>query len=76
MSKGKKKGNLESHKKVGSKLVAPFNEIPNLTSMSWLNDRLPCMIWGGITYKRIRTRCSYRTIQTTLYCTGRSVPCR
>lgn len=53
MSKGKKKGNLESHKKVGSKLVAPFNEIPNLTSMSWLNDRLPCMIWGGLLIKEL-----------------------
>ncbi|MCG9725467.1 DUF5677 domain-containing protein [Vibrio brasiliensis] len=53
MGKRKKKGNLESHKKVGSKLVAPFNEIPNRTSMSWLNDRLPCMIWGGLLIHRL-----------------------
>lgn len=43
-----KKGNIESHKKEGSKLISPFNQIPNTSYMSWMNDRLPCMIWAGL----------------------------
>lgn len=43
-----KKGKIESHKKEGSKLISPFNQIPNTSYMSWMNDRLPCMIWAGL----------------------------
>ncbi len=42
--KPKNKGAIASHKKVGSKLVAPFNLIPNTSHVSWMNDRLPCMV--------------------------------
>jgi acyl-ACP thioesterase len=41
------KGTIDSHKKEGTKLISPFNQIPNTSYMSWMNDRLPCMIWGG-----------------------------
>jgi hypothetical protein len=46
--KKKNKGRIASHKKVGSKLITPFNQIPNTSYMSWMNDRLPCMVWGGL----------------------------
>ena len=41
-------GRIASHKKEGSQLIAPFNQIPNTSYMSWLNDRLPCMVWAGL----------------------------
>ncbi|WP_367111814.1 DUF5677 domain-containing protein [uncultured Psychrobacter sp.] len=44
----KNKGRIDSHKKEGSKLISPFNQIPNTAYMSWMNDRLPCMVWGGL----------------------------
>ncbi len=44
----KNKAKISSHKKVGSKLIAPINQISNLSYMSWLNDRLPCMLWAGL----------------------------
>lgn len=44
----KKKGKIESHRKSGSKLIAPFNELPNTSFYSWMNDRLPCMIWAAL----------------------------
>ena len=46
--KKKNKGRIASHKKEGSKLITPFNQIPNTNYMSWMNDRLPCMVWGGL----------------------------
>lgn len=49
----KNKGAIASHKKIGSKLVAPFNLIPNTSHVSWMNDRLPCMVWGGLLIKGI-----------------------
>jgi len=42
--KNKNQGRIASHKKEGSKLIAPFNQIPNTSYMSWMNDRLPCMV--------------------------------
>lgn len=41
-------GRIASHKKEGSRLVAPFNQIPNASYMSWMNERLPCMVWGAL----------------------------
>lgn len=41
-------GRIASHKKEGSRLVAPFNQIPNTSYMSWMNERLPCMVWGAL----------------------------
>lgn len=46
--KNKNKGKIGSHKKEGTKLIAPFNQIPNASYKSWMNDRLPCMIWAGL----------------------------
>lgn len=46
--KKKNKEKIDSHKKEGSKLVSPFNQIPNTSYMSWMNDRLPCMVWAGL----------------------------
>lgn len=41
-------GRIAAHKKEGSKLITPFNRIPNTSYMSWMNDRLPCMVWAGL----------------------------
>lgn len=42
--RNKREGKIGSHKKQGSKLISPFNQIPNTAYMSWMNDRLPCMV--------------------------------
>lgn len=46
--KNKSKGKIDSHKKEGSKLISPFNQIPNAAYISWMNDRLPCMVWAAL----------------------------
>lgn len=51
--KNDSKGKIESHKKEGSTLISPFNQIQNTSFMSWMNDRLPCMIWAGLLIKGI-----------------------
>ena len=51
--RNKREGKIGSHKKQGSKLISPFNQIPNTAYMSWMNDRLPCMVWGGLLINRI-----------------------
>jgi hypothetical protein len=42
------KGKIDSHRKEGSKLISPFNQISNASYLSWMNDRLPCMVWAGL----------------------------
>lgn len=44
----KGRGRIESHKKEGTKLISPLNQIPNTSYMSWMNDRVPCMVWAGL----------------------------
>lgn len=51
--KNNSKGRIDSHKKEGTILISPFNQIPNTSYMSWMNDRLPCMIWAGLLIKGI-----------------------
>ena len=71
----KNKGKIDSHKKEGTKLIAPFNQIPNASHMSWMNDRLPCMIWAGLLINGIGREPSievFRQIksQTQVICHG------
>ena len=46
-SKGNHVG-IDGHKRIKNRLVTPFNQIPNTTHMSWVDDRLPCMVWGAL----------------------------
>lgn len=54
MGKKNKKGNkgnkrystLEQHKLQRKKLIPPFLQIPNFKTISWLNERLPEMLWA------------------------------
>jgi len=43
-----KHGRIAAHKKQGSKLIAPMNQMKNMSPMSWMNDRLPCMLWASL----------------------------
>ncbi|MFM4722453.1 DUF5677 domain-containing protein [Aeromonas veronii] len=61
--KNNSKGKIESHKKEGSKLIAPFNQIPNTNHISWINDRLPCMIWAGLLIKGIGRKKAIETFR-------------
>lgn len=56
MSKKKKKPNhpgknttpLAGHKKVGKALVPPIMQLKGLSFSSWVNDRLPEMLWASL----------------------------
>lgn len=37
---------LRQHKRHKKKLISPFNALPGLTHSSWVNDRLPDMLWA------------------------------
>ena len=39
---------ISAHKKKGSKLISPFNQIDNISYQSWRDERLPCMIWVSL----------------------------
>ena len=39
---------LEAHKRQGKKLIAPLMQIKNTKTLSWLNDRMPEMIWAAL----------------------------
>src|SRR6266542_4358734 len=39
---------LDQHKQVGSQFVPPLARVPRLSPSSWLNDRLPEMLWGAL----------------------------
>lgn len=39
---------LAKHQRIGKKLQAPFNKIPNLSPSSWVNDCIPNILWACI----------------------------
>jgi hypothetical protein len=39
---------IQDHKRQGQTLVPPFLQIPNLQPMSWINDRLPELLWAAL----------------------------
>lgn len=39
---------LKQHKWEGKKLVPPLSQIPNLHTLSWINDRLPELLWAAL----------------------------
>lgn len=50
--KGKKKktsglntSSIAQHKKVGSSLIPPIMQVPGISFLSWMNDRLPECLW-------------------------------
>jgi hypothetical protein len=45
---GKKSSRIQDHKRQGQTLVPPFLQIPNLQPMSWMNDRLPELLWAAL----------------------------
>lgn len=44
---------LKKHGREGSKLVAPFDGIPNMTPSSWLDDVLPESLWSVLLVDRL-----------------------
>lgn len=39
---------LEAHRRQGKQLIAPMMQLPNRQPVSWLNDRLPEVLWMGL----------------------------
>lgn len=39
---------LNQHKREGKTLVPPLAQIPNLHAISWMNDRLPEILWAAL----------------------------
>lgn len=48
---GIKTSALRQHKKEGSRFVPPLAQVPALSPSSWLNDRLPELLWGALLLK-------------------------
>ena len=38
---------LKRHKRERKKLIAPFNELPNLRPTNWVADSLPELLWAA-----------------------------
>ena len=54
--KGKKKqqkkySTIKDHKHQGKKLIPTWRQIPNFQTVSWMNDRLPDMLWAILLVK-------------------------
>lgn len=47
-SKGIKRTSLSGHTQVGGKLLPPFAKLGNMKNSSWMNDRLPEMLWAAL----------------------------
>lgn len=48
----KKKPILEGHKRVGKRFIPPMMQLPMSTSISYVNDMLPELIWVGLINER------------------------
>src|SRR5215831_3256536 len=57
--KAKKKGSkkpystIQAHKKQRNTLIPPLMTVPNVALQSWINDRLPEMIWSGLLISKL-----------------------
>ena len=47
-----KTSTLSQHKKEGSRFVPPLAQVPSLSPSSWLDDRLPELLWGALLLKQ------------------------
>jgi hypothetical protein len=45
---GAKRSGLSDHRREGKLLLPPLRRIPQLRPMSWMNDRLPELIWAAL----------------------------
>ena len=39
---------IQDHKRQGKKLISSWHQIPNVRSVSWMNERLPDMLWAAL----------------------------
>jgi hypothetical protein len=68
---------IQKHKRDGKRLLASFAQVPNLTLTSWLNDRLPEMIWMALLLERLprrRVLDHVRGVGVKLLLRGETVP--
>lgn len=49
----KKESILAGHKKVGKKLIPPMKQLPQMRSLSYVDDMLPELLWLGLINDRI-----------------------
>ena len=48
MSDSRSQTRLARHKKRGTALIPPMAEIPNMTPLSWSDERLPELLWAAV----------------------------
>ena len=39
---------IQDHKRQGKELISSWRQIPNVQPVSWMNDRLPDMLWAAL----------------------------
>lgn len=53
---------LKDHKKVGKEFIPPLMQIDKMRETSFVNDRLPCLIWMSSLYLRLGDRNATKVI--------------
>lgn len=51
--KGKVTSGLHDHKRMGNFLLPPFANMPKMKLCSWMNDRLPEMLWAALLFTHL-----------------------
>jgi hypothetical protein len=53
---------LKDHQKVGKKFIPPIMQINNMKETSFVEERLPCMIWMAALYNRAGDKLATKVI--------------
>jgi len=75
---GASRSGLSDHRREGKLLLPPFRQIPQLHQTSWMNDRLPELIWAAllaIQFPRETVIEIFRSVADRIHKVGEGVPC-
>jgi hypothetical protein len=62
--RGTNTSTLNQHKREGSRFVPPLAQVPSLSPSSWLNDRLPELLWGALLLNRFTRDTALEVLRT------------
>ncbi len=60
---GIKRSGLADHERERKTLIPPLRRIPNMKPTSWMNDRLPEMLWAALIFSILPRNRSFRIIR-------------
>jgi Family of unknown function (DUF5677) len=62
--RGANTSTLDQHKREGNQFVPPLAQVPSLSPASWLNDRLPELLWGALLLNRFARETALEVLRT------------